>query len=141
MKDLIINECSAQNGMHNGMTPKDAGHVILNLFNLWEPCTKITFESLESQGKQGHTAPHRVRNRRACTCKSPFFTLLFDGAACFCFLPTTLALGWQISLWEVKRGTTRLLSPCIADSSRVVFSLHAPKTVRICSIYIVWLFN
>lgn len=84
MKDLIINECSAQNGMHNGMTPKDAGHVILNLFNLWEPCTKITFESLESQGKQGHTAPHRVRNRRACTCKSPFFTLLFDGAACFC---------------------------------------------------------
>lgn len=82
IKALIRNECSAQNAMHNGMTPQDAGHVILNLFNLWEPCIELTFESLESQAKQDHSAPHRVRNRRACTCKSLFFTLLLDGAAC-----------------------------------------------------------
>jgi len=82
IKDLIIRKRSAQNGMHNGMTPKDAGHVILNLFNLWEPCTELTFESLESQEKQDHSAPYRGRNRRACTCKSPFCTQLFDGAAC-----------------------------------------------------------
>lgn len=48
---------SAQKGTHNGMTPKDAGHVILNLFTLWEPCTELTLESLESQAKQDHSAP------------------------------------------------------------------------------------
>lgn len=43
--------------MHNGMTPKDAGHVILNLFNLWEPCTELTFESL-SLKQNKITVPH-----------------------------------------------------------------------------------
>lgn len=83
IKALTRNECSAQNAMHNGMTPQDAGHVILNLFNLWEPCAELTFESLESQAKQDHGVPHRARDRRACTCRSLFFTLLFDEVACF----------------------------------------------------------
>ena len=138
IKDLIINKCSAQNGMHNGMTPKDAGHVILNLFNLWEPCTELTFESLESQAKQDHSAPYRVRNRRACTCKHPFFTLLFDEAAWFSVSsPQHWPWGGH-SLWEVSRGTAQFILPCTADSFRAAFSLHAPKTERISSIYTTW---
>lgn len=43
--------------MHNGMTPKNAGHVILNLFNLWEPCTELTL-SLCSLKQNKIIVPH-----------------------------------------------------------------------------------
>lgn len=104
IKALIRNECSAQNAMHNGMTPQDAGHVILNLFNLWEPCTELTFESLESPAKQDHSAPHRVRNRRACTCRSLFSTLLLEGLHVSVFpphSPADLSLGGELGISSI----------------------------------------
>lgn len=96
------------------------------------PCIELTFESLESQAKQDHGAPHRVRNRRACTCKSLFFTLLLDGAACFRFLPTALALSWQILVWEVSWGSALSPSPCTTEICRAV--LFVLPRLRECSI-------
>lgn len=142
LKDLIINKRSAQNGIHNGMTPKDAGHVILNLIHLWEPCTELTFESLESQAKQDLSAPYRVRNRRACTCKSSFTILLLMGLLVSVFAPyntgpevATLSLGD-----EHRSGL--LFFPCRADASGLYspFLLqwlresapHAPLSIRSC---------
>lgn len=122
IKALIRNECSAQNAMHNGMTSQDAGHVILNLFNLWEPCIELTFESLESQAKQDHSTPHRVRNRRACTCKSLFFTLLLDGAPCFSI---SSPQPWP---WGGRSGFGRRAGDQLHPSLLVL-----PKSVELCS--------
>lgn len=128
IKALIRNECSAQNAMHNGMTPQDAGHVILNLFNLWEPCTELTFESLESPAKQDHSAPHRVRNRRACTCRSLFSTLLLEGLLVSVFpphSPADLSLGGELGISSIP-----LSSRCQNMQS---CAPHAPKTKTMCS--------
>lgn len=132
IKALIRNERSAQNAMHNGMTPQDAGHVILNLFNLWEPCAELTFESSESQAKQDHGAPHRARDRRACTCRSVFFTLLLDGSACFrvsspqsCPEVADLDLGGELRISPVP------LSLCCQNLQSCV--LRAPKAETMCS--------
>lgn len=132
IKALIRNECSAQNAMHNGMTPQDAGHVILNLFNLWEPCAELTFESLESQAKQDHIAPHRARNRRACTCRSLFFILLLDGASGFsvsspqpCPELADLGLGGELGISPIP------LSLCCQNLQSCV--LRAPKAETVCS--------
>lgn len=131
IKALIRNECSAQNAMHNGMTPQDAGHVILNLFNLWELCTELTFGSLESQAKQDHSAPHKVRSRRACTHGCLFFTLL-DGAACFsvsspqpCSGVADPGLGGELGISSV------LLSSCCQNLWSC--DLRAPKAETMCS--------
>lgn len=143
IKDLIINKCSAQNGTHNGMTPKDAGHVILNLFNLWEPCTELTFESLESQAKQDRGAPYRVRNRRACTCKSPSSHCCLMGLLASAFPPHST--GPEVAILSL-RGEPRngsvalasyrwqlqscLLSSCSQDQ-KYVFHIH--PFVPLCS--------
>lgn len=94
IKALIRNECSAQNAMHNGMTPQDAGHVILNLLNLWEPCTELTFESLESQAKQDHSAPTQSQKQKSLHLQEPLLhTAVGWGCLFQCFLPTALPWG------------------------------------------------
>lgn len=134
IKALIRNECSAQNATHNGMTPQDAGHVILNLFKLWEPCTELTFESLESPAKQDHSAPHRVRNRRACACRSPVFTLLLDGAACFSDSSPQPCPEVADPSLEGELGISSIPLPSYCQNMQSCIP-RVPKTETMCSIH------